>query len=104
MASKDNFMLPDDHPHVLDYFEHLRELRDKNQEKEAEMGAGRKSPSWISLHMNVAEKRAFVSIHQVVTPIRTLTTLTVDFHFATVCDNVFFIIFIARRHQLAAAH
>lgn len=61
---QESFLLPDDHPAVIRNLRHLRAERDerlarqKELEEQAEAdGRAEKSPSWIGLHMSVAEKR-----------------------------------------------
>ena len=59
--SQENFLLPDDDPAVTNYLEHLQAERAKDKKKlaeQADAGVAEKSPAWISLHMQLAEKRA----------------------------------------------
>lgn len=56
----DRFLLPDDHPAVAGYLAHLEGERDTQKKKAEESTAAAKVPAWISLHMQVAEKRGVV--------------------------------------------
>ncbi|CAK9086334.1 Uncharacterized protein SCF082_LOCUS40838, partial [Durusdinium trenchii] len=50
----DRFLLADDDPAVTSYLQTLQEEREKQRAKEAERPS-EKNPSWISLHMSLAE-------------------------------------------------
>eukprot|EP00438_Fugacium_kawagutii_P026240 Skav233555 [mRNA] locus=scaffold563:455381:456481:+ [translate_table: standard] len=56
-APADKFLLADDHPQVLRYLSHLEKERDAQQKRLDESTAPEKVPAWISLHMQLAEKR-----------------------------------------------
>lgn len=53
-TAQDRFLLADDDPAVTSYLQTLQEEREKQRAKEAERPS-EKNPSWISLHMSLAE-------------------------------------------------
>lgn len=56
--AKDEFLLPDDDPRVLQYLDTLKSERDKKLSKDEEKEE--RLEKWMALHMSVAEKRHFV--------------------------------------------
>jgi hypothetical protein len=56
MTPQEQFLLEDDHPSVKNYLAYLQAEREAQKKREAATG-DTKVPAWISLHMQVAEKR-----------------------------------------------
>jgi hypothetical protein len=54
---QEKFLLPDDDPAIASYLEHLQGEREAQRKKAEEQSGESKTPGWLALHMQIAEKR-----------------------------------------------
>ena len=54
---QERFLMSDDDPAVTAYLEHLQAEREAQRKRAEEQSGESKTPGWIALHMQVAEKR-----------------------------------------------